>query len=152
MSHRGGRPRLIVGQAPNGAAQILVNEVDDGVDIDPIGHVRDEKHQHRHAAHGQGQGDRDGQVGYENGVVAVADRPQNHQGEGERPQIQAQDQLVATVSGEMGEKPRPHLTGGEGQGRDGYGKDGAGHAYGGRGHSPQQGAGAAAAARVEPSV
>ena len=129
---------LVTGPCLDCRAEIAVDGVDHGLDVDAGGDVVDEPDQRPERDQREQHGTRDGEVRDEGLLLDGAHRAQHHQRVGEGAEEDAEHELIAGVAHEVAQQPRPHLVRGERQRRDGDGEGGAGHPDGGGGHRAEQ--------------
>ena len=110
--------------------QIITDQFDNGVDVDPPGHVADEIHQCRHADERQADGYAERKMGNEVAFCFGSHAPQHDQRITEGPKKCSERQLVAAIRCEIAKQPRSHLAGRQRKRSDRDRKNSARHAYG----------------------
>ena len=140
------------GEARDAGVDVGADEVDDGVDVDALGHVGDEPYERRHAHEGEEDGDGQRQVRDELALVCRAHRAQHQESVDEGADEGAERDLVAAIAGEIAQKARAHLSRGEGQRRDGDREHRAGDGDGRRGYGAEYRACSGRTAAIEPGV
>ena len=117
----------VAGPRRHCGAEVAVDRVDDGLDVDAGRDVVDEPDQGGEREQRQEHGPRDREVRDEGALLHRAHGAQDHERVGEGAEEDAKHDLVAGVAGEVAQQPRAHLPGGQRQGRDGDGEGRAGY-------------------------